>query len=53
MDIKLENILIHNDGNLKLCDFGFSSPVDSKISKKIGTPMYMAPEIHKTSMVSC
>jgi len=53
MDIKLENILIKEDGSLKICDFGFSTPVDSEISKRIGTPMYMAPEIHRASMMSC
>jgi len=46
MDIKLDNILISNSGNLKLCDFGLSTPASSLISKKLGTEAYMAPEIH-------
>mmetsp|Transcript_14140 Transcript_14140/g.22044 ORF Transcript_14140/g.22044 Transcript_14140/m.22044 type:complete len:100 (-) Transcript_14140:495-794(-) len=37
MDIKLENILISNQGQLKLCDFGFSTYTDSSISKILGT----------------
>jgi len=53
MDIKLENILINDDGSLKFCDFGFSAPVDSEITQKIGTPIYMAPEVHTTNMKSC
>ena len=45
MDIKLENILVSNDGSLKLCDFGMVSPVDADNSKRQGTEMYMAPEV--------
>lgn len=53
MDIKLENILISNDGHLKLCDFGFSTYVSNPVSKKLGTEAYMAPEIHNARIVPC
>lgn len=53
MDIKLENILINNDGSLKFCDFGFSVPLCKEITQKIGTPMYMAPEVHQTTTMAC
>ena len=46
-DIKLENILIGENGNAKLCDFGISSLVtDPKkiATDKSGTPPYMSPE---------
>ena len=33
LDLKLENILIGNDFNLKLCDFGSSRTIDEKITK--------------------
>ena len=46
MDVKLENILIGDDGSLKICDFGFSAPIQSVITKKFGTPIYMSPEVH-------
>ena len=45
MDIKLENILIGSDGNLKLCDFGMVESVDSELAGHQGTETYMAPEI--------
>jgi MAP/microtubule affinity-regulating kinase len=46
-DIKLENILLDEDNNLKIIDFGFSIaiPSDKKLSIFCGTPSYMAPEI--------
>ena len=47
-DIKLENILLDNLGDIKLCDFGVSEYLDSKTSKLTscsGTPAYMAPEV--------
>jgi len=53
MDIKLDNILISNEGNLKLCDFGLSTYATNMISKKLGTEAYMAPEIHYARTTPC
>lgn len=44
-DIKLENILVDQDLNIKLIDFGFSSIDEFKSKVFCGTPSYMAPEI--------
>ena len=47
-DIKLENILIDLNNNIKICDFGIgrvlTSP-DQLLFDQCGTPMYIAPEI--------
>ena len=46
-DIKLENILIGENGDAKLCDFGISSLVNDPkkiVYDKSGTPPYMSPE---------
>ena len=47
-DIKLENILIDLNNNIKICDFGIgrvlSSP-EQLLFDQCGTPMYIAPEI--------
>ena len=45
-DLKLENILLDDDGYLKLCDFGLSTNIKNKQELLIacGTPEYMAPE---------
>jgi serine/threonine protein kinase len=53
MDIKLENILISDQGVLQYCDFGFSQPKNHLISQKMGTQIYMAPEIHNAKNIPC
>mgnify|MGYP002370650934 CR=1 FL=1 len=47
-DIKLENVLVDKEGNLKICDFGVAKKLNfqSEIMYEIcGTPQYIAPEI--------
>lgn len=44
-DIKLTNILIDHDGNVKLIDFGFAAYSEEKLRLYCGTPSYMSPEI--------
>ena len=46
-DIKLDNILIDLDNNIKICDFGVSKIIKNNESmiEQCGTPAYIAPEI--------
>lgn len=49
-DLKTENLLLDKDGNIKLCDFGWSVQQDDKLrSTYCGTRDMMAPEITQSS----
>ena len=46
-DIKGRNILVNNEGDVKLCDFGICKPYKKNKMKELrgGSPYWMAPEI--------
>jgi serine/threonine protein kinase len=44
-DIKAANILINNNGEVKLADFGLARDVDGRMTTKVVTLWYRAPEL--------
>lgn len=56
-DLKSSNVLIDENWNVKLCDFGLSRIKNTKKNKKnnirVGTPHWMAPEILKGEKYEC
>jgi len=48
-DIKPDNFILDENGHVKLCDFGFCTPlnVNGKVESggSVGTPEYIAPEV--------
>ena len=44
-DLKLENIMIGQDGYIKLIDFGLAKTLKKQAKARVSTPFYMAPEI--------
>jgi serine/threonine protein kinase len=50
-DLKLDNVLINDQNEIKLIDFGFSSSCapGEKLTSSCGTPQYMCPDLIKKS----
>lgn len=44
-DLKPENLLLDNEGHVKITDFGFAKKIDYRTFTLCGTPDYLAPEI--------
>jgi serine/threonine protein kinase len=50
--LKLENILLTEDFEVKLCDLGFSKSVHYRLFQGVGTDGYKAPEIYSLNQTS-
>jgi serine/threonine protein kinase len=46
-DVKPANIMIDQLGYVKLIDYGRATLVNEKVTYLLGTPIYMAPEMHR------
>ncbi|CAD8127616.1 unnamed protein product [Paramecium sonneborni] len=52
-DLKLENILLDENQNLRLCDFGMAEKMDKNLVQKyLGTLGYLAPEFCTQGFIS-
>lgn len=46
-DVKPSNIMIDRLGYVKLIDYGRATVINEKLSFLLGTPLFMAPEMHR------
>lgn len=46
-DVKPANIMIDHLGYVKLIDYGRATLINEKVTFLLGTPIYMAPEMHR------
>ncbi len=46
-DIKPTNIMIDVQGTIKVVDFGRAARIGEKVNILLGSPLYMAPEVHR------
>ena len=44
-DLKLENIMLDENGNVKLIDFGYAAEFTQEFTELVGSPAYVAPEV--------
>lgn len=49
-DIKPENVMVDDDYNVKLIDFGLSHFIDRPYPQRVGTVKYLAPEGYRQSI---
>merc|ERR1712137_1151421 len=45
MDIKPDNILYDSQGRIKVCDFGLSEFSGKVLTRPVGSPLFMSPEM--------
>ena len=46
-DVKPSNIMLNRNGYVKVIDYGRAVMIDEKVTFLLGTPNYMAPEMHQ------
>jgi len=46
-DVKPSNIMVDRNGGIRSVDFGRAALIGERVSIQLGSPLYMAPEIHR------
>jgi serine/threonine protein kinase len=50
LDLKLENILVDANDDIRICDFSCAQPLAETQYQRHGTPDYMSPEAYSTKV---